>query len=55
MEKLFLCVNVPVFSLQERGDGFHRSSSYGDLTFLLRGFIANAEKGKTSAEEHLQN
>lgn len=50
MEKLFLCVNMPVFSLEERGDGFHRSSSYGDLTF-----IAGAEKGKASPDEQLQN
>lgn len=50
-----MCVNMPVFSLEGRGDGFHRSSSYGDLTFLLTGFIANAEKGKSFAKEQLQN
>lgn len=55
MEKLFLYINMPVASLEGRGDGFYRSSSYGDLTFLVIGFIANTEKGKPFVKEHWKN
>jgi hypothetical protein len=46
---------MPVFSLEGRGDGFRRSSSYGDLTFLVIRFIVNTEKGKSFAKEHWKN